>query len=61
MPTLWRSDSDGAALVTSGYCVVRSIQQGLPGARPFVQDVQFKVSGMGRGNDGKVVFVPSDR
>jgi hypothetical protein len=41
--------------------VVRSIQQGLPGARPFVQDVQFKVSGMGRGNDGKVVFVPSDR
>lgn len=54
-------DSDGTAVVTSGYGVVRSTQQGPPGTPPYVQNIEFTVSGKAQGDDGKVVFVPSDR
>jgi hypothetical protein len=52
---------DGTALVAGGYGVVRCVQLSSPGARPYVQNIEFTLRGVGRDIDGKVVFVASLR
>lgn len=52
---------DGTALVSSGYGVIRCVQLSSPGARPYVQNIEFTLRGVGQDTDGKVVFVQSLR
>jgi hypothetical protein len=54
-------DPNGEAVVKGASGVVRNTQQGPPGSAPYVQNIAFTLSGVARGDGGKVVFVPSTR